>query len=103
MRSRLGRKMVMLKVPLSSAFTQKKELFSLLRDWFLYGVVEDLKEIISVSRALTVPRYESSTAPLPCLRARISDTRMHVLLKNLYELDWPLQGLRERLLVGIVL
>lgn len=90
MRGRLGREMVVLKVPLSSAFTQKKELLSLLRDCFLHGVVEDLKEIISVSRALAVPRYESPTAPLPRLRTRISDARMHVLLKNLYELDWPL-------------
>jgi hypothetical protein len=94
--------MVVLKIPVS-AFAQKKELFSLLRDCFLHGVVEDLEEIVSVSRALAVPRYESYTAPLPRLRASISDARMHVLLKNLYELDGPLQGLRERLLVGIVL
>ena len=89
MRSRLGRKMVLLKIPVS-AFAQKKELFSLLRDSFLHGIVEDLEEIVSVSRALAVPRYKSPTAPLPRLRARISDARMHVLLKNLYELDWPL-------------
>ena len=89
MRGLLGRKMVMLKVPFS-AFAQKKELFSLLRDSFLHGIVEDLEEIVSVSRALAVPRYESPAAPLPRLRAGIRDTRMHVLLKNLYELDWPL-------------